>query len=264
MKFPLRLTLDLWRGRLISAGTNGKGGAPIFHLPAAWLPELHEDGFEGSASGDAHTAADSVRTAAKVKAPVLWIGGGEPLEHAEVGRVAFALNARGRNVFVHTDGQQLRQRIHEFRPDERLFLTVELAGREAFHDGAVGKSGAFQRVMDGIRAAKLSGFYVCAHLSVTEKTQPCETGELVEFLDRNDVDGFIVSSGGLRQVASTAAYREKLEELRGFVRCSRWENFSRLLEASYVGRAPEKAATEVPLSSSLSPQVEAETLEESA
>jgi hypothetical protein len=260
MKFPLRLTLDLWRDHLFRAGYNGSGGAPILHLPAAWLPALHENGFERSS--DSHTAADSVRTAAKSKAPVLWIGGSEPFDHAEVGRVAFALNARSRNVFLHTDGQQLRQRIHEFRPDARLFLTVELAGREAFHDRVVGKPGAFQRAMQGIRAAKLSGFYVCAHVRVTDKTEPCETGVLFEFLDRYDVDGYIVSSGGQEQATSTATYQEKLEELRGFVRCSRWENFSRLLENSYRGRAiKEDIATPA---SSLPTQVETETVEETA
>lgn len=260
MKFPLRLTLDLWRGRFLSSSHNRNGAAPIFHLPAAWLPALHENEFDHGADVDSHTAADSVRTAAKTKAPVLWIGGSEPLDHAEVGRVAFALNARGRNVFLHTDGERLRQRIHEFRPDHRLFLTVELAGREGFHDRVVGRPGAFRRVMEGIRAAKLSGFFVCAHVSVTEKTEPCETGELFEFLDRYDVDGFIVSSGGLTPAASAGAYSEKLEELRGFVRCSRWENFSRLLEVSYAGRAVKN---NIPAAAPSSPaQVETETVEE--
>jgi len=262
MKFPLRLTLDLWRGRLFQSGDSGDGDGPIFHLPAAWLPALHENGFVHSADGDSHTAADSVRTAAKTKSPVLWIGGGEPLDHSEVGRVAFALNARGRNVFVHTDGEQLRQRIHEFRPDERLFLTVELAGREGFHDRTVGKSGAFHRVLQGIRAAKLSGFYVCAHVSVTDKTEPCETGELFEFLDRYDVDGFIVSSGGREKAASAAAYQEKLAELCGLVRCSRWENFSRLLEASYADRSAKQDISTV--APSLPSQVETEAVEETA
>jgi MoaA/NifB/PqqE/SkfB family radical SAM enzyme len=260
MKFPFRLSLDLWRQRLFHAGYQDRGGDAILHLPAAWLPALHETGFERSS--DSHSAADSVRTAAKSKAPVLWIGGGEPLDHAEVGRVAFALNARGRNVFVHTDGRRLRQRIHEFRPDARLFLTVELAGREAFHDRVVGKPGAFRRAMEGIQAAKLSGFYVCAHVSVTDRTLPCETGELFEFLDRYDVDGYLVSSGGHEQAASAAAYQEKLEELRGFVRCGRWEHFSRLLESSYNGRAAKvDFSTAAP---SLPAPVETETVEETA
>lgn len=262
MKFPLRLTLDLWRARLFGAGENGNGAAPIFHLPAAWLPALHENGLDQSADGDSHTAAGSVRTAAKTKAPVLWIGGSEPLDHAEVGRVAFALNARGRNVFIHTAGGQLRQRIHEFRPDARLFLTVELAGREAFHDRMAGKPGSFRQVMEGIRAAKLSGFYVCAHVTATEKTEPCETGELFELLDRYDVDGFVLSSGGFAQTPVSGACQDKLEELRALVRCSRWESFSRMLESSYAGcKIKEGISTAVP---SLPSQVETETVEETA
>lgn len=261
MKFPLRLTLDLWRGRFF-ARAGGHSDGPIFHLPAAWLPELHENGFDHASDVDSHTAADSVRTAAKTKAPVMWIGGSEPLEHAEVGRVAFALNARGRNVFIHTDGQQLRQRIHEFRPNHRLFLTVELAGREAFHDRAVGRPGTFRRAMEGIRAAKLSGFYVCAHVSVTEKTEPCETGELLEFLDRYDVDGFIVSAGGWARGIDSSAYQQRLEELRGLARCSQWENFSRLLESSYAGLTVEEDVSKT--ASVLPGEVETEAVKETA
>jgi hypothetical protein len=85
---------------------------------------------------------------------------------------------------------------------------------------------------------------------------------LFEFLDRYDVDGYIVSSGGQEQATSTPTYQEKLEELRGFVRCSRWENFSRLLENSYRGRAiKEDISTPA---SSLPAQVETETVEETA
>ena len=216
------------------------------HLPAALLPALHESGSRGNANEDGHSAADSVRTAVRTDAPVLWIGGSEPLEHAEVGRVAFALNAKGRNVFVHTNGQQLRQRIHEFRPEPRLFLTVEMAGREEIHDREAGRPGAFRRVMEGIRAAKLSGFHVCAHVTVSDGMDPCAAGEVFEYLDRCDVDGFIVSTGGRRFAAGGAATREKLEEVRTLVRCSRWENFSRLLEASYAARCEKSEATAIP------------------
>jgi MoaA/NifB/PqqE/SkfB family radical SAM enzyme len=196
----------------------------------------------------------------KTDAPVLWIGGGEPLEHAEVGRVAFALNGKGRNVFVHTNGQQLRQRIHEFHPDPRLFLTVELAGREGIHDQNAARPGAFRRVIEGIRAAKLSGFHVCTHVTVTDTTDACDAGELFEYLDRYDVDGFIVSSGGHALTAGDAE-REKLEEVRSLVRCSRWENFSRLLEASYAVRE-EKGQEEVVMAASRNAKTE--VFEESA
>lgn len=254
MKFPLRLTLDLWRNR-------DARRAPIFHLPAVVLPALHENGGDCISGENGHYAAESVRTAAQTKAPVLWIGGSEPLDHSEVGRVAFALTAKRRNVFVHTDGQRLRQRIHEFHPDPRLFLTVELSGREEFHDDAVGRPGAFGRVIEGIRAAKLSGFHVCAHVTVTGKTGVCETGELFEFLDRYDVDGYIVSSGGRTPPADSAAL-EDLEEIRALTRCGRWENFSRLLEASYASRC--HSGDVAPAAVVSVPERESEAVEETA
>jgi len=235
MKFPLRLTLDLWRGRLFLAGGGNNDASPIFHLPAACLPALHENGFDHDTGGELHTAADSVRTAAKTKARVLWIGGGEPLDHAEVGRVAFALNARARNVFIHTDGQRLRQRIHEFRPDSRLFLTLDFAGREEIHNRTTGRADAFQRSLEAIRAAKLSGFLVAAHLAVTGETNLCDVGELIEFLDEKDVDGFIVSGGGHAAGLGTEALHETVEDARALIRCAAWESFSRFLDRAYEG-----------------------------
>ncbi|HSC45560.1 MAG TPA: radical SAM protein [Candidatus Acidoferrum sp.] len=254
MKFPLRLSWDLWRSRLAPT-------AAIVHLPAALLPALHDDEPVQLANEVGHSAADSLRTAAKTDAPVVWIGGSEPLEHAEIGRVAFALNRKGRNVFVHTNGQRLRQRIHEFRPEPRLFLTVEVAGREEIHDRAAERPGAFQRLIEGIRAAKLSGFHVCAHVTVTDATDACDAGELFEYLDRYDVDGFIVSSGGERLGADDAAGQEKLEEVRSLVRCSRWENFSRLLQQSYAVRGEK---SEEAVSAASVADREAEVFEESA
>jgi MoaA/NifB/PqqE/SkfB family radical SAM enzyme len=250
MKFPFRLSLDLWRRRIAQTFASGKSEPLIFHLPAAMLPALHEHdaGTAAMAQADGHTAADSVRMAAHSTAPVLWIGGGEPLDHAETGRVAFALNGKGRNVFVHTDGQLLRRRIHEFRTEERLFLTVELAGREEAHDAAVGKPGAFRRVIEGIRAAKLSGFHVCAHVTVGEQSDVCQVGGLFEYLDRYDVDGYIVSSGGLAgglPGVTRDLLQEKFEEILPLIRCRRWENFSRLLEASYAGFAATAATDPV-------------------
>jgi len=261
MKFPLRLTLDIWRNRLSQPFANGGHRGPIVHLSASALPALHENGGSCVSSENGNSAAETVRTAAQTRAPVLWIGGGEPLDHSEVGRVAFALNAKRRNVFLHTDGQRLRQRIHEFHPDPGLFLTVELSGREAFHDGAAGRPGAFGRVIEGIRAAKLSGFHVCAHVTVTDKTEVCETGELFEFLDRYDVDGYIVSSGGRTPPADTAAL-DDLEEIRALTRCGRWESFSRLLEASYVSQRDKSDV--VPVSVVPVPESDTDAVEETA
>jgi len=238
MKFPLRLSLSLLRSR-IAGVFNGSRAAAIHQLSLSEFAQPSEQ--EIAAESDPHAALMRIpaNVLAGTSAPVLWLGGEEPLENPVIGRIAAALNAAGRNVFVHTSGLRLRQRIHEFRPSERLFLTLELASREDARDRATGRPGSFRRAVEGIRAAKLSGFHVCIHVTVGATTEPCEIGELFDSLDRHDVDGFIVSSGG--QAATEPTASDKLEEIRSLVRCSRWENFSKMLENSYL---KQKAARE--------------------
>ena len=245
MKFPLRLSLDLLRGKVSRAFANGRDGAMIRHLsPSVFTSDPKE--IEAEADPEAALMEIPATVVAQTTAPVLWVGGEEPLQHPVIGRISAALNQAGRNVFLHTNGARLRQRIHEFRPDPRLFLTVELAGREELHDASVGQPGIFRRVIEGIRAAKLSGFHICTHVTVNSQTEVCEAGELFEFLDRHDVDGYIVSSGGRAvETSSGSELQEKLDEIRALVRCSRWEQFSALLESSYLAPSKKKIAVSV-------------------
>jgi len=245
MKFPLRLSLDLLRGKVSRAFANGRDVALIRHLsPVVFTSDQKE--IEAEGNPEAAVMEIPATVVAQTTAPVLWVGGEEPLQHPVIGRICAALAQAGRNVFLHTNGARLRQRIHEFRPEPRLFLTVELAGREQLHDESVGQQGAFRRVIEGIRAAKLSGFHVCTHVSVGSRTDVCGTGELFEFLDRYDMDGYIVSSGGrAADTQSAGELQEKLEEIRALVRCSRWEQFSELLESSYLAPREKKVAVPV-------------------
>jgi hypothetical protein len=252
MKFPLRLSMDLLRSKASRAFAGGKDRSAISHLSPAAFSATNQKEIDAESDPNAAIMEIPASIVSQTAAPVLWVGGQEPLQHPVIGRIAAALNRAGRNVFLHTNGIRLRQRIHEFRPDERLFLTVELAGREEVHDEAVAQHGAFRRVIEAIRAAKLSGFHVCTHVTVRDKTEVCETGELFEFLDHHDVDGYIVSSGGLRATpaALPEGLQEKLEEIRTFVRCSRWDYFSSLLESSYSADRPKQAALTLPASDS--------------
>jgi MoaA/NifB/PqqE/SkfB family radical SAM enzyme len=247
MKFPFRLSLDLVRSKVSRLLTGKRSSSIIHHLSATLFSASSPQEIDAESDPNAAVMEIPANIAMQTSAPILWVGGDEPLEHPVIGRVAAALNGAGRTVFLHTNGARLRQRIHEFRPDPRLFLTIELVGREEIHDQMVGQRGAFRRIVEGIRAAKLSGFHVCAHVTANPQTEVCETAELFESLDRHDVDGYIVSSGGAAiDRASSSAMRDKLEELRALVRCSRWEGFSELLEASYVSPRETKVGRPVP------------------
>jgi MoaA/NifB/PqqE/SkfB family radical SAM enzyme len=242
MKFPSRLSLDLLRGRIARAFASGRDNSTIFHLSPSVFSSTNQREIDAESDPNAAVMEIPATVVSQTAAPIFWLAGDEPLQHPVIGRIAAALNKAGRNVFLHTDGLRLRQRIHEFRPDSRLFLTVELAGRGEIHDRAVAQTGSFARVMEGIRAAKLSGFHVCAHVTVNLQTDICETVELFEYLDNYDVDGFIVSSGGLTESASRNELQERLQDIRPLVRCSRWEYFSSLLEASYATPRVRKVA----------------------
>lgn len=251
MKFPLRLSLDLLSSRITRALDGGRDNATIFHLSPSAFSSTNQKEIEAESDPNAAVMEIPANIVAQTTAPIFWVGGDvegdEPLLHPVIGRIAGALNKSGRNVFLHTDGLRLRKRIHEFRPDPRLFLTVELAGREEVHDRAAGQPGAFTRVLEGMRAAKLSGFHVCAHVTVNSQTDVCETGELFEYLDNYDVDGFIVSSGGeLIDPSTHNDLQQKLKEIRALVRCSRWEYFSSLLEDSYATLPAGKASVPAP------------------
>jgi MoaA/NifB/PqqE/SkfB family radical SAM enzyme len=262
MKFPLRLSMDLLRGKVTCALSGSSSSSIIHHLSPSVFSSSNQSEIAAESDPTAALMEIPANIVAQTSAPILWVGGDEPLQHPVIGRVAAALNGAGRNVFLHTNGARLRQRIHEFRPDPRLFLTLELAGREEIHDRVVGQPGAFRRVVEGIRAAKLSGFHVCTHITANERTEVCETGELFESMDRYDVDGFMVSSGGAAiDRAKGTAINDRLEEIRALIRCSRWENFSELLEASYV--SPRETGIAVLAPSSV-PPTDAGAVEESA
>jgi MoaA/NifB/PqqE/SkfB family radical SAM enzyme len=223
MRFPIRLSASLLKAKI----------AP---LAEAYAPPS----IVHIASGE-----NCVARARNVASPVVWLGGTEPLLDPEIGRNTNALVELDRHVFLHTDGYNLRQRIHAFRPDSRLFLTLEFAGGEENHNGVAGRPDAFRRSIEAIRAAKLSGFLIAAHVTVTPEMDACQIGELIGFLDKMDVDGFIVSSGGRSLADNGASLAENLADVRSMIRSGRWENFSRMLEASYLNAAPARAAEKV-------------------
>jgi MoaA/NifB/PqqE/SkfB family radical SAM enzyme len=217
MRFPLRLSAGLFKARVSSLLTGSAASRAILRISPG---------------------ENALEHVSQTGSPVIWLSGTEPLLYPEIGRLANGLVELNRHVFLHTDACQLRQRIHEFRPDSRLFLTAEFAGREGAHNRAMDCKDAFQRTIEGIRAAKLSGFLVAAHFTVTSETDPCQIGELIESLDNRDVDGFIVSTGGKASAAHIPTLSESLDDTRAMIRCGRWENFSRLLEDSYAHTLP--------------------------
>src|SRR5215468_1799102 len=217
MRFPFRLSAGLFKAKLSGFFVGASSAPPILRFNPC-ITRLAGPWFdEASTELEWHPPAECAARVRAISSPVVWLGGTEPLLQPEIGAVADAIVGTGRFAFVHTGGYNLRESIHEFRPHSRLFLTLEFAGREEAHNKAAARPDAFHRSIEAIRAAKLSGFLVAAHVTVNRETDTCDIGELIECLDKKDVDGFIVTSGGQLAKERDAKLQEVVDESREMI-----------------------------------------------
>jgi hypothetical protein len=217
MRFPLRLTADLALARIARTLRPEQGACPVQFVDAAEV--LHPD----SSHPVSH---EKIREIIGSRSPVVWIGGSEPLLHPGIAHLVRAITQNGHFVFLETDGALLRRRIHEFQPVSRLFLTVRL---EAAHL----EIGASQLAFEGIRAARLSGFLICAQVRVAPETGTSEVAELINLAHSNHVDGIVISPASREANSANpdaAASSRKTEETRKLIGSAWWESVSRLIE----------------------------------
>jgi hypothetical protein len=186
------------------------------------------DPIDSALNSDANTQMLAFIGASK--APAVWIGGDTPLQYPHIGQLTRDIVKLGQTIFVEKDGRLLRRRIHEFRPVSQLYVTVELNGTEASHDLRARHAGLFRSTMEGIRAAKLSGFLICVQTKIFADTQLGELGSLAEQIIKMDVDGWVLT----RAAASEFLPDHDLEAARNLIPNRRWKWFSELLDQSAV------------------------------
>jgi molybdenum cofactor biosynthesis enzyme MoaA len=210
-----------------------------------------------SPSGESEKTAVKPRTETELlelvrasPARVMWMSGAEPLQHPEIGTIARRITESERYLFLETDGALLRRGIFAFRPVAKLFLAVQLHGLEKSHDARACRPGAFGLAMEGIRAAQLSGFHVCAYTEVDGEAKLDELRQLRDELVKMDVDGQIISVAG--QVRADSASGRVLREARKIIGHRGWNAFSEKLEESREGLAGmaapfERTAPSIPI-----------------
>ena len=224
MRFPLRLTADIIRARLTKILGFARDARSIQFLDAAEI--LHHD----SSHPVSH---ERIREVISSHSPAIWIGGTEPLRHPGVAHLVRAITGSGHSVFLETDGTFVRRRIHEFQPVPRLFLTVRLEPAVKSHAPNGVRAGTFELAVEGIRAARLSGFLICVHARVRPELELGETAELIQFSRSLDVDGIVITpanDGSNSARPDAAALLRKTEEARKLIGSKWWESFSRIVE----------------------------------
>jgi len=141
------------------------------------------------------TGEQCLRAVEECGAPVVSICGGEPLLDPDLPRVVEGTLARGRYIYLCTNGTLLRKHLADYRPHRRLFLNVHLDGLEQTHDREVGRSGVFREALEAMRAAKAAGFRVSTNTTVYRETDMREVEALFEYLEPLRLDGHMLSPG---------------------------------------------------------------------
>jgi hypothetical protein len=234
-RFPLWLRAELLRARFVQELRSSTKQNLVLWLDPKGHADLSGPPDNGH-SPEIKTEAELLDLVRASAAPVVWIGGSEPLSHSGTGKLARRIVDCGRAVFVETDGYFLRQRIHEFRPVSRLFLTVKFYGLQRSSDLRAGRDGTFGRAIEGIRTAKLSGFLICGYVLVDAETDLGEVAQWKEQLLGMDADGLLVSAApgalsGENRDKEIAA--RKLMEARKMIESRGWGVFSRLIEKEF-------------------------------
>lgn len=226
MRFPALLSAKLAKARVAGFFRRAHPARLIDFVDVAEV--LH--------AGSAHPVShERIRGILAGPAPIVWIGGSEPLDHPGIAHLVRAIVQSGRFVFLETRGTLLRRRIHEFQPGPRLFLAVRSEGLPTAADPGIRTPGALELALEGIRAAKLSGFLICVHTRIHSETKLEDVAELADLVPSLDLDGFVITQAAASLNAANRgsdALKQKSVEARKLIASRGWGFFSRLAETA--------------------------------
>jgi hypothetical protein len=216
MRFPALLSAKLAKARV--AGVF-RGAPPT---PLVDFVDATEVLHAGSAHPISH---ERIRSLLASPAPILCIGGSEPLEHPGIAHLVRAIVQGGRFVFLETCGALLRRRIHEFQPVPQLFLTIRSDGPLPSAGPKLRNPGTFELALEGLRAARLSGFFTAVHSPVREDSDVSRLQALSAILSAADVDGWMITAATTGDSTS-----RKAREARSLIPNGQWRWLSGQLE----------------------------------
>jgi hopanoid biosynthesis associated radical SAM protein HpnH len=198
MRFPFSLTRSL-TSYLVRKKLAGEKRFPLVLM----LEPLHACNLTCTGCGRIREYASTMKEHLSVEdclsavdqcgAPVVSICGGEPLIYPGVGELVEKTLARGKHIYLCTNGVFLEKKLPLFRPTTQLFLNVHLDGMEETHDRLVERPGVFAKAIEGIQAAKRAGFQVCSNTTIYKETDMNEIAVLFGYLTELGVDGMMVS-----------------------------------------------------------------------
>jgi len=213
MRFPALLTTTLAKARIARVFRSGNHRRLLEFVDP--IEVLH-------ARSSHPVSHEKIRDAISSSAEGVWIGGSEPLDHPGIAHLVRALTPSGHLIFLETNGTLLRRRIHEFQPLGHLFLVVCLDP---------GRKLDFELAVEGLRAARLSGFFTVVRSMVGDPPYFDELSRLRTLLLEWDVDGWLITAiSGNPEIAARSA------EARRLIPSAAWRRFSFRVERELLAR----------------------------
>jgi hypothetical protein len=226
MRFPALLSAKLAKARLAGLLSGAHRASLIEFIDTAEV--LHPGSAHPVSHGKIQGILDS-------PAPILRIGGSEPLDHPGIAHLLRALASSGRFLFLETRGESLRRRIHEFQPTPRFFLTIRFDAPPKV-GGETRNPSAFELALEGIRSARLSGFFTAAHVLLQENSDLSRHQDFASLLSGLDLDAWLITS-----VSPSQAALQKASEARTLIPNAQWRRFSAHLERELLSASKRNA-----------------------
>jgi hopanoid biosynthesis associated radical SAM protein HpnH len=149
-------------------------------------------------------------------APVVAIAGGEPLLHKDLPEIVERILARGKFVYLCTNGLLLEKKLDLFLPHPNFAWDIHLDGDRQVHDQAVSHPGGYDRAVSALMAAKARGFRVCINTTLFDGAQPARVAAFLDDVTAMGIDGVMISPGYAYERAPDRAHflnRQKSKQL---------------------------------------------------
>lgn len=200
MRFPIKQTITVARHIKENKGKN------IQHFPLVLMLEpLHACNLKCEGCGRIREYASTLKEQVPLdkclqaiddcQAPVVSICGGEPLIYKDIVPLVEQTIAKGRVVYLCTNGTVLDWKLPAFKPHKMFNINIHIDGMEKTHDAIVRRPGTFRQVCENIKLAKKAGFTVCTNTTVYKETSAEEIEDLFRHLQGLGVDGMLISPG---------------------------------------------------------------------
>jgi hopanoid biosynthesis associated radical SAM protein HpnH len=223
MRYPLHITTDMIRNQVRNAIRGNKRFPYVLMLEPLYACNLACIGC----AVERHTGklkdrlpvAACLKAVEESRAPVVSVCGGEPTLYPELPQLVTEIIARGRHIYLCTNGLLLDESVYgRIPPNKRLMINVHLDGLRETHDRVCAREGVFDKALAMIKQGLELGHHMMANMTVFKDTEVDEVEQLCHLLSELGVEGMLVTPGYHYESVERDIFMTKVEIQKKFGR----------------------------------------------